>query len=473
MRTPPKFKLIVLLIFITLVIFIAYQGYNIKRHIFLPITQALSSDINSGSQLQIKNYFDQDKSFNILLLGYGGGTHDGAYLTDSMILVNINPASKIITLISIPRDIWVKIPTNGNEGSYWKINAAYTIGMDDQDYPNKKDIFKGDTGASNMVKFVINSVTGISVDRFVALDFSGFKKTIDALGGVDVTVAKTFDDYEYPIDGKEDDLCGHSPSELPDLEKIATISATQAFPCRYEHLHFDAGMTHMDGELALEFVRSRHSLQDGTDFGRSTRQRDLLIAVKQKVFSISFIPRIISFMNSLKDDLKTDIQPDEISYLVNQASTLNSYSIHNIALTDQNVLKDNITSDGQDILIPKSGLDNWGDVKTWSANSLTSNNFSPTIEVENGTSIPGLATLASNRLSDKDYNLLPPSNSDQKLQKTQIIIFNKQLNLQLINDIKSEFNVNKISYQEDKTDYDILIIVGQDYNNIQGKKLIN
>ncbi len=177
--------------------------------------------------------FQNKTPFNIVLLGYGGGNHDGAYLTDSIIVVHIDPSNKIVTLISVPRDIWVKIPTNGVTGDFWKINAAYELGLDDNDYPNKQSLFLGPSGGGNMAKYVIGQVTGLPIDRFVALDFSGFKNTIDTLGGVDINVQTAFTDTEYPIDGKENDLCGHSPSDLPMLEAEATQSAVESvFPCR-------------------------------------------------------------------------------------------------------------------------------------------------------------------------------------------------------------------------------------------------
>lgn len=416
-------------------------------------------------------------SFNILLLGYGGGNHDGAYLTDSMIVTHFDPKAKKMVLISIPRDIWIKIPTKGNDGSYWKINASYELGLDDIDYPNKQDRFKGLAGGGNLAKYIVETVTGLSIDRFIALDFNGFQNSIDTLGGVDINVDPAFDDYEYPIDGKEDDLCGHQASDLPDLEKISTVSATQAFPCRYEHLHFDSGMQHMDGATALKYVRSRHSLQDGTDFGRSKRQRNLIASVKQKIFAVGFIPKIIPFMSSLKDDFRTDLSPEELTGLINQANSLQKYSVSNIALTDQNVLASSFSDDGQYILTPKDSKDSWNVVHNFVQQSLDQSvsTYSPIIKVENATTIVGLGSLAANRLQDKDFNVLAPSNAqDQTLEKTTITVFNSNIDQKIIDSLKTEFGVSDvIRKQSNDLSYDILIEVGKDYNLKQGKKLLN
>ncbi len=438
----------------------------------------MQNNITAGASSRLlENHFSAKRAFNLLLLGYGGGTHDGARLTDSMMVVHIDPKEKTVLLLSIPRDTWVKIPTNGTDGGYWKINAAYEIGINDKDYPNKQHAFKGQTGGGNLAKYVVEEVTGLPIDRFIALDFAGFVRTIDAIGGVDIDVEKTFDDNEYPIEGKENDLCGHDASELPTLEKIATQSATEAFPCRYDHIHFQKGIQHMSGATALQYVRSRHSLQDGTDFGRSKRQRNLLVAVKQKIFSMNFIPNVFSFITSLQDDVRTDMTVDDIKSLVSHASQLNIYTIKSLALTNQNYLIDTISDDGQYIAVPKDGKDNFASIHNWLASYINPGQIltSPVIQIENGTHVAGLAELASNRLRDKDFNVLQPQTSEyQSLERTTIIVYNKKIDARIIQDLEEEFAVKSTGKKiSDEVPYDILVILGNDYNLKQGKKLIN
>ena len=469
-----KIGLLLIIIFLTFSFYLFLELHQAKKKIFIGSSVATKSlpVVNKS----IADYFKNQSSFNILLLGYGGGNHEGAYLTDSMIVMHIDPSDKKIVLISIPRDIWIEIPTNGDKGSYWKINAAYELGLDDIDYPKKKDQFKGVSGGGNLTKYIVGEVTGFNIDRFIALDFSGFKKTISTLRGVDINVEKAFDDYQFPIDGKEDDLCGHTKEDLPDLEKIATISATEAFPCRYKYLHFDAGLIHMGGEAALDYVRSRHSLQDGTDFGRSKRQRNLLIAIKQKIFNLGFIPQILPFMTSLQDDIRTDLSLLELKTFIDKADDLNQYQFSNLALSDENVLKWSFTDDGQYILSPKDGLDVWDSTQSFISSAILGNKpiLSPTIKVENGTNIAGLATLAANRLQDKDFNVLPSGNSDVRVTATTVTIFNNQIDPKVIDDLKKEFNVKEVEFKP-QTDlsYDVVVLLGDDYNQSRGKKLIN
>ncbi|MBU4016405.1 LCP family protein [Patescibacteria group bacterium] len=365
-----KIIAVVLFLLLTIVVVFYFCLQSITQKIFIPPAKTVTASKNT-----IQQSLDDKTPINILLLGYGGGDHDGAYLTDSIITVHIDPGTQKIFLISIPRDIWIKIPTNGEEGSYSKINAAYQIGLDDINYPDKQEKFSGPGGGAKLAEYAVSQVTGLSTNFFVGIDFSGFTKTIDTLEGVDIAVNKAFDDYEYPIQGKETDACGLAETEIASLSAqlaspSAELSQLDAFPCRYEHLHFNAGQQHMDGTTALKYVRSRHSLQDGTDFGRAQRQRNLLVAVKQKIFSVGFIPQALPFMNSLGDNLRTDLSLDDVRILLQNASLLEKYKIISLALTDENLLQDAVSTDGQSILESKDGEGNWTSIHDWLVNEF-------------------------------------------------------------------------------------------------------
>ena len=210
---------------------------------------------------------------NVLLLGIGGTGHDGPDLTDSMILASIDQASHQVSMISIPRDIWVT-------SMQAKINTAYYYG-------SQKN---GAAGGLDLTKSVVAEVTGLPVHYVVMIDFNGFVKAIDAIGGIDVTVDRPFDDYLYPIPGKED---------------------AEPESARYEHIHFDAGVTHMDGTTALKFARSRHAVgEEGTDFARSARQQKIIVAFKNKLLSSSTLFNLSSLQQveeSFASSITTDI----------------------------------------------------------------------------------------------------------------------------------------------------------------------
>lgn len=232
---------------------------------------------------------------NILILGIGGERHDGPLLTDTIIYAAVDPIKLKTTLVSLPRDLWVP-------DLRAKINTAYAYGEEKQ---------KG--GGILLTKAVVEKILGQPVNYVLRIDFKGFIQAVDLVGGVDVVVERDFDDYEYPVAGKEADTCGYIGEEF---EKRATASSQlEAFPCRYIHISFKKGLRHMDGEEALRFVRSRHAIGDeGTDMARSKRQENVITAFKEKVFSTGTLlnpVKILSLYDTFQASIDTNIQKNE------------------------------------------------------------------------------------------------------------------------------------------------------------------
>ncbi len=301
----------------------------------------------------------QKSVYNLLVLGYAGGKHDGAYLTDTMMLVNVNTKNKKITLISLPRDLWVRMPTRSGDNFHMKINTVYEVELFPTEFPDIASKHFGTKNDANFAKYVVSQVTGQTVDGYIGIDFSSFQKAIDILGGVDVTVERYFVDEQYPLEGKEKDLCGKEEKDLPELEKIATDSPQLAFPCRYEKISFVKGINHMDGTTALKYVRSRHSPQDGGDFGRAARQQRLIEGLRDKVLSVQFVTKIPALIDEMQKYIKTDVSPDLINKFLGELSSARKYTISRLVLTDQNYLKNAVSPNGQYILIPEEGIDKW------------------------------------------------------------------------------------------------------------------
>lgn len=322
-------------------------------------------------------------AYSILLLGYGGGTHDGGLLTDSIMLAQINPRSEEVELISIPRDLWAPMQINGEETENKKINEAYAIGSDSKKYPNKKIEFTGEAGGGEMAKYVIEQVTGIKPNYFAAIDFDGFVKIINSLDGIDVRVNQTFDDPFYPIEELKNDTCGKSEEEMKALE--ATMSGDkleQQYVCRYENLHFDKGIQHMDGATSLKFARSRHSNIGGGDFNRAERQKLVITAIRDRVINIGFISKIIPTIQTLTRHITTDVDFSTMSELITKFTEVADYKIISISLTDKNVLMNTKASTGQFILSPKAGENNWSEIQEFIKNKGVATT-SATINLEN------------------------------------------------------------------------------------------
>lgn len=276
---------------------------------------------------------DRGERLNFLVLGYGGAGHDGAYLTDSMLVVSLNTANRQATLISVPRDIWAKIPTNGRAGSYWKINAAYALGLDDS-YPGKDPAFRGVDGGAHLATYVVQQVLGIPIDYWIALDFNAFRRAVDAVNGVDLTVERAFV-ARYPIN---DD-----PDINPDWTTIS----------------FDGGPQHMHGERALQYARARYSDTEGegNDFARARRQQRLVEAIKRQVYSVGGLPKVLPLMSALEGHFRTNVGLLDLPALFNLVATVSEAEGDRVILDDTNFLINEWSTDLQYILVPRDG--NW------------------------------------------------------------------------------------------------------------------
>lgn len=365
-----KIFIILVAIFLAYFVFLGLKTRLFYQRIYTP----------ENKQTEEKN------EYNFLLFGYGGGQHEGTYLTDTIIVLHIDKKNKKAVLLSIPRDLWVPIPTTSGEAYHSKINAVYQMELFAQNYPDVNKKYFGDKKDAAFFKHLVSLVIGQKIDYYASIDFKGFEKAIDALGGVDVMVEKSFVDEEYPIDGKENDLCGKDEI-FKKAEKILNNSVTEderneilkdqavnefvqqatetpylAFPCRYERLVFNKGLTHMDGKTALKFVRSRHSLDDGGDFARARRQQLFLQAVKDKVLNLNMAVKIFPLLESLGDHLKSDISPDFIKKMIKEAKNAGEYQLKTYVLSTENLLDNSVSSNGQYILIPKAGLDDFSQI---------------------------------------------------------------------------------------------------------------
>ncbi|MFO0704205.1 MAG: LCP family protein [Patescibacteria group bacterium] len=295
---------------------------------------------------------------NIALMGYGGGDHDGGALTDSIMVARVDDRAKKIFLISVPRDLWVELPFNDNNGNPvgTKINAAYALGLDDNYYSNKPEEYsEKNGGGGKLAKYALKQVIGDDINHFVSVSFKAFETLVDSLGGITITRTTTFSDPWYPVDGKEKDTCGKSEDDLKAIE--ATMSGylkEQEFKCRYETITFEAGTKTLDGKTALKYARSRHSETEGNDFSRSQRQRQVVLAIKDKLLSFSSIPAIIDLAGKMFKYVDTDYKATDIPGLISLFMAKKDYEVDAIALTDQNVLKNWTGPNGEYALVPQN-----------------------------------------------------------------------------------------------------------------------
>lgn len=298
--------------------------------------------LNSFLTLPDYGIAQKDGRTAILLLGRGGILNDTPNLTDTMIVAVLDRNTNRISLISLPRDIW-------SEALKAKINHAYLVGRE-----------KGRIEAFSLAKQESSVVVGIPIQYAAVIDYSGFIGIVDALGGVDVAVSKTFTDNKYPIFGKENDVC----------------NGDKTYSCRYETITFTQGTTHMDGVTALKYVRSRHSADplEGNDLARAARQQEVIAAIQSKAMSVetlTSISKIIAVRDAVFSSIETDIVPEEAAvlarFLLNNRSSQQTYVVDSKFLYSP---PERLAPQKQFIFLPKGG--NWSQVHNWVNSILAS-----------------------------------------------------------------------------------------------------
>ncbi|OGY50845.1 MAG: hypothetical protein A3J59_03260 [Candidatus Buchananbacteria bacterium RIFCSPHIGHO2_02_FULL_56_16] len=333
-----------------------------------------------------------DDRINVLLLGMGGVGHDGPYLTDTIILASFKPSTKQVALVSVPRDLLVKIPGYG----WRKVNNANAFGE------------LNDSGqGAKLASEVISATFDLPIHYYVRIDFNGFVKLIDDLGGITVDVEHTLDDPFYPVKGKE------------------TATTTE----RYEHLYLEPGSHRFDGESALKYVRSRQARGiEGSDFARSQRQQKVLLAVKDKVLRFGTLAnpyKVSRIMDTLSQHLSTNFKVWELMALFGMTKDVEAQNVTHRVFDDgpDGLVYAAIGDDGAFILKPRAG--NFSEMS-----AVVRYIFDPAqlaakqplrVEIQNGTKINGLALRTSEYLESLGYEVIKLGNAPtQDYQKTVI-----------------------------------------------------
>lgn len=230
---------------------------------------------------------------NILLLGTGGGDHDGADLTDTIILASIDQNNKIVPMLSIPRDFYVDID---DLGGGTRINQVYELG---------KKNYDSVTGIE-YVKKAVEDITGVDIHYYVKIDFTGFRDIVDSLGGIDIYVDNAINDPYYPKEG--------------------TIL--------YETFRLEAGQQSLDGDTALKYARSRKTT---SDFDRSKRQQKLLFAIKNEAMKKDLLlnpGKIGNLYDAVKKNIETNLSMGHIIELAKISKDFNQNNIISKVITD-------------------------------------------------------------------------------------------------------------------------------------------
>jgi LCP family protein required for cell wall assembly len=321
-----------------------------------------------------------DGRVNILLLGIGGPQHDGSDLTDTIMLASIDPVNNQASLLSIPRDLWVKMPNNFIS-NYQKINAAYESGK--YEYLGKEDSTNGNVKAVNAgfsaVDSTIEQVVGVPIHYNLLVNFQAFQKAVDTVGGVTVNV----------------------PTDLWD--------PTMAWQNNHNPILAKAGVDTFNGSQALNYVRSRET---SSDFARGERQRAVILALKQKTLTLGTLSnplKISELINTFGNNVESDISLSDMTRLVAIMKKTSNNNIKSVGLTDgTNKLVTTGNINGISVVEPVAGEYDYSAIQTYIRGILKDGYIAKEnadITVLNGSTIPGLATAKATDLKSYGYNV--------------------------------------------------------------------
>lgn len=231
----------------------------------------------------------------------GGGSHDGAELTDTIMVASLDKENNLVPMLSIPRDFYIEDELIGN----WRINRFYELTKMYHENQGRSEEEARDIALSAL-KEKIAELLDIEIHYYALVDFNGFIDIVDALGGIDVYLDENFYDPYYPIEETG----------------------------QYQTFYLDAGENHFDGEDALKFARSRKTT---SDFDRALRQQQIIAALKDKAFSLGVLAspgKLKNLYEAFSSNFVTNLTFTEIARLGKMADDFSQDSILSQVFSD-------------------------------------------------------------------------------------------------------------------------------------------
>ena len=350
-------------------------------------------------------------AFNLLLLGSDDDSKfgSGAVLTQTDIVVRVDLAHHSVTMLSIPRDMYVQTDYGACCLKLDEVSGSETDGATDP-LDEKLHGF-AHTAATIEADF------GIPINAFAWVGLDGFVKVIDTVGGVDVDVLHPVVDDAYPKDVD-----------------------TQGNPYDYQRLYIPAGPQHLDGVTALAYVRSRHSDLAG-DFGRSERQQSVLVALKKKLNNPAILTQLDQLASDLQGSVLTSLTLPQIVWLANWAKALPANAIVQkvLSVPGYGSFQDVPIADGatKSVIQP-----NWAAInqtvrqifpdavaqinlsKLSAANAQIVQKEGARILVENGSGVNGVAAKLAALLKNDGFTVVGAQDATEDRLATQLELFN-------------------------------------------------
>jgi LCP family protein required for cell wall assembly len=395
------------------------------------LTKTITSLTNSQSYKTLQGF--DDGRINILLLGRANTHKSGKDLTDTIMIASIDTKTYKLALLSLPRDLLV---TNGS--FYTKINALYQIGL------------HNDEGAKYIIE-TVEDVIGQDIHYYFVLDFEGFIKIIDILGGINIDVPRHIKDERYPGPGYS-----------------------------YETFEVWPGLQEFDGEKALKYARTRHDDVEG-DFGRAKRQQQVMQAARNKAFSLGTIVnpiKINELLTVLGEHVHTNITPNEVEPFIALIKKVDTQNITNVVIDawkpDSLLISARYYNEHGGIsgLVPRIG--NYKQIREQAQNIFNLNKISqrkaeivkeePTITLINATKNYALTNnLKQTLLSLGFSDISVAKNADKSTEeKTLIIDTTHSTKPFSLDELIKKLPAQKSNQTSSEYDSDFIIILGND-----------
>lgn len=293
--------------------------------------------------------------------------------TDTLLVMDIDPAHHHVNMLSVPRDLWVDIP--GYVNGQGKLAIAYAV------------------GGPRLAAYTLEHSLGIPVDYSIALTFRTFVKLVDAIGGVTVNVPQDLDDPTYPC------LVGYD----------------------YCPLHIGKGVQHMDGATALEFVRERHAFAQ-QDLARVKDQQAFSEAVKGQLLSPLTWPRYPALLKALQQGLITDAPLNALPEMGVQVMLARNGTEHSYINVENGMVKSDWSNDGQSILEPTDPNAIPSLVHRLFSDPTLAQESAP-VMVLNGSDTPGAASDAEATLGGLGFHTVGAGNAEsQSYRRSEVIV---------------------------------------------------
>jgi LCP family protein required for cell wall assembly len=339
---------------------------------------------------------------NILLAGNSADDvgHNGANLTDSIMVISMDVKHNTAFMLSVPRDLWVEIPGYGHA----KINEAYVDGQAGNfsapGYAN---------GGMGLLADVIHQNFHIPINYYALIDYNALRDGVNAVGGIDV------------------DIQSSDPRGLYD----PSIDWSTHEPL----VRLTNGAHHLNGEQALDFARARGDAYGAygfvrSDFDRTEHQRMMMLALKNRILTVGTLANPVALgklFDSMGKNVKTDVTLSEVRRMYDLTKSLDNKQIQSAGLNDANgkdLLASYRSPTGQSALIPAAGLDDFSQIQAYVRYLMTSDPVakeSATVVVLNGTSTSGLAAKAEASLAAKNIATAAIGDASAKTVTTTII----------------------------------------------------